>query len=197
LFIEEDAKSERPFSASTDSRRPSYFLSQLFSSRSIDEAEGETGSERASRRSRATPKLSIVSKLADMVPTAEFLQVESTLKAAEAEELNDKRVLNFHKMLRIVKESVHDPVEHREIVKEMTAHQFEHFVLLLQRPHLQFLGIYLLKADLTKIEKLWGNGPRFITPADVDTCWYYNVTTKEFDCSQIRSFQSNVDAVST
>jgi hypothetical protein len=82
-------------------------------------------------------------------------------------------------------------------MKEMTTHRFEHFVLLLQRPRLQLLGVYLLKADLTKIERLWGNGPRFITAVQVDTFWYFNMMTQEFNGSQIRAFQSHIDAVST
>jgi hypothetical protein len=180
---------EKPLTDASRFSRPCCFPTQCLQ-------EG-SAPKRALRKPLVAVKLSVVNKLADMVPMDEFLQMESTLKAAENEEANDKRVLNFHKMLKIVKESVQEPSEHREVVKEMTKHRFEHFVLLVQRPHLQLLGIYLLKADLAKIEKLWGSGPRFVKPADVHTCWYYNVMTNEFNASQRQVFQSNLDAVST
>jgi hypothetical protein len=64
------------------------------------------------------------------------------------------------------------------------------------QPHLQLIGADMLKADLTRIEKLCGSGPLGVTLSDVDRFWYYNVMTKQFDDSQKRVFQSNLDAVS-
>jgi hypothetical protein len=99
-------------------------------------------------------------------------------------------------MLRIAKERLDDQDERKMVVKEMTKHRNEHLVLLLTKVHLNLVGVYLLKADLTRIEKLWGKGPVIVRPADVDTFWYYDVMTKEFVGSQRRAFQTNLDAVS-
>jgi hypothetical protein len=184
-------RTQRPFREPTDFSKPYHFPSQYLTSQ-VQDQEDEF---RPKPKKSVSLSLASNDSLAKIAPLDEFMKMESEMKEAD-DDPNDRTVLNFHKMLRIVKEQLDDGSECRAVVKEMTRHRYEHFVLLISRPHLHLMGIYLLKADLARVEKLWGSGPLMIRPAEVDSFWYYNVITKEFVGAQRRAFQTNLDAVS-
>jgi hypothetical protein len=122
------------------------------------------------------------------------MRVESGIRES-AEDLSDKTVRNFHKILRIVKGHGDAGKERRPVLNEITNHHYEHFVPLLSMKHLHLDGVYLLRADLARLEKLWGSGPLTISPAAVDSFCYQNMMTKEFIGTQWRAFQTDLDAV--
>jgi hypothetical protein len=178
-------KTEKPFREPTDFSKVCHFPSRWLFSKAQEDTQPE--------KSR-TLRLESSEQLNKIAPLDEFLKIESEIK--EANDANDRTVLNYHKMLRIVKEYVNDnETERKDIVRKMTKHRNEHFVLLLARPHLHLIAVYLLKADLSRIDKLWGPGPAIVRPTDADACWHYNILTKEFVASQQRAFQTNLDAV--
>jgi hypothetical protein len=185
------ARTQGPFREPTDFSKPYQFPSQYLSSQ-IQDQEDDV---RPNTRKSMGLSLASNDSLTKMAPLDEFVKIESEMKEAD-DDPNDRTVLNFHKMLKIVKEQLDDGSECRTVVKEMTRHRYEHFVLLISRTHLHLMGIYLLKADLVRIEKLWGSGPLTVRPIEVDSFWYYNVMTKEFVGAQRRAFQTNLDAVS-
>jgi hypothetical protein len=138
------------------------------------------------------------SKKNGLVSVDDFLQLESSIQNLEeeenSEEPNDKTVPNFSKVVRIVREQLKD--DSRALIGTLSQHKSEHFVLLLQRPLLQIKGIYLLKATMKRIGKIWGNGPQFIESTNIHSIWRYNVMTKQFEALQKRVFEPNTDAVS-
>jgi hypothetical protein len=176
-------ETERPFREPTDFSKVCHFPSQWLSSKSQEASQ--------SPRSGIV-RLESKERLHNIAPLDEFLKMESEME--EVDHANDRSILNYHKMSRIVKESVKE--NQTDVLRIMTNHRNEHFVLLLARPRLHLLGVYLLKANLGRIEKLWGSGPAIIRPMDTDTCWYYNIISKGFVPCQRRAFQTNLDAVS-
>jgi hypothetical protein len=185
------AKTQKPFKEPTDFSRPYRYPSQYLSSQIVD----DDSEAKPQGKKPAGLRFETNDALAKIAPLDEFVKMESDMKEAD-EDHNDRVVLNYQKMLRIVKDYIDDGTERRTVVRTMTVHRNDHFVLLLSRPVLNMTGLYVLKADLSGLEKLWGSGPVLIKPAEVDTCWYYNVITKEFVGSQRRAFQTNLDAVS-
>jgi hypothetical protein len=68
------------------------------------------------------------------------MKIEFQLRTAD-DDMNDNIVLNFHKMLSIVKELIDDVARKRDTVKEMTKHRSEHLVLLLSGVNLRLVGV--------------------------------------------------------
>jgi hypothetical protein len=165
------------FREPTDFSKPCHFRSQYLNSWIPDQEDG----------SKKQMNLSLISNssLTMMASLDEFMKTESEMKDAD-DAPNDRTVLNFHKMLRIVKENLDDGNERRDVVKEMTSHRYD-------TPD---WDSPFESRSRSNRETLGLQGPMTIRPVDVDSFWYYNVMTKEFVGEQRRAFQTNLDAVS-
>jgi hypothetical protein len=131
-------------------------------------------------------------------PIGNFVKAESELgkgDEVEDEEPNDKTVPNFSKMLQIARRKIDEQQDVKLAIGAMSKYKFAHFVLLLKAPLLQLNAIYLLKASMTKLTKIWGEGPDVIQPGEVQSFWKYNVLNKQFEQVDKRIFETNLDAV--
>jgi hypothetical protein len=129
----------------------------------------------------------------------DFLMLELSAQKVEEDPLdgpNDRTVPNFAKMVRILRQHAEDQRETRCAIAELSNHKFEHFVLLLSRPLLQLTGVYVLKATMKHIAKIWGDGPALIAASQGYSFFRYDVMSEEFELVQRRGFEHSTDAIS-
>jgi hypothetical protein len=103
---------------------------------------------------------------------------------------------NFPTMVKIVRRQIAAQEAIRSALEEMAKHVRYRFVALLAGPFLQLNGIYVLKHDLDRIAKIWGEGPLAIHAEDVRSFWAYNLLTKQFEGARRRGFDPKIDAIS-
>ena len=135
-------------------------------------------------------------KFADSISIDEFLKMETETKdiSDRPKEDLDKKCPNFSKLSAVVRQQLgKDGVS---VLRDMTKHKFEHFVFLISQPVGQLEGVYLLRANVKEIVKLWGSGPDVITEEQVDLYWNYNPSSKQFESAKIPGIRADVDAVS-
>ncbi|KAH0795020.1 hypothetical protein GPJ56_001046 [Histomonas meleagridis] len=135
----------------------------------------------------------------EMIPIDEFLEVEKRFEleeteAEEEEELNET-VLNFQKMIGILKSQFSGKTL-RDIYNSMRDNSRMHFVLLLSHPLKQIDSVYLLRNNMKSLNIIWGNGPKNIKQEQVFVFWEYNPLTRQFNKSRKNFFHPNLDAVS-
>ena len=148
------------------------------------------------RRAEFSPSKSPMDKFSESVSLDEFVKLETEMIEDEGEEEDDfDRICpNFTKLSSVVKQVLGDIAG--PLVAEMALHKPEHFVFLISQDDQELEAIYLLKANLKEIAKLWGDGPDSITPERVSAYWYFNAVSKQFETAKKPGFRHNLDAVS-
>ena len=148
------------------------------------------------RRAEFSPSKSPMDKFSESVSLDEFVKLETEMIEDEGEEEDefDRICPNFTKLSSVVKQVLGDIAG--PLVAEMALHKPEHFVFLISQDDQELEAIYLLKANLKEIAKLWGDGPDSITPDQVSAYWYFNAVSKQFEAAKKPGFRHNLDAVS-
>jgi hypothetical protein len=145
---------------------------------------------RSSARSTTEPPLPLIPISEPRYPLAKPLSSKS----------NKQTIVNALTQV-ILAGRVNDRV--REQVCEEIERNLEkvrHFIILFRDSRLQFRGIYAFTpapiSDIpSRIERLYGQGPREITESMVDTFYKYNHGSKQFSHVPIKSFSVQCDAI--
>lgn len=145
---------------------------------------------RSSARSTTEPPLPLIPVAEPRYPLAKPLSgksnkqtiVNALTQAILAGRVNDR-----------VREQVCDEIERN-------TEKIKHFVILFRDSRLQFRGIYTFipspSSDApTRIERLYGQGPREITESMVENFYKYNNGSKKFSQVPIKSFSVQCDAI--
>ncbi|CAF0954744.1 unnamed protein product [Adineta steineri] len=145
---------------------------------------------RSSARSTTEPPLPLIPVSEPRYPLAKPLSGKS----------NKQTIINSLTQA-ILAGRVNDQV--REQVKEeieRNADKVKHFVILFRDSRLQFRGVYTYTPTPTsdaptRIERLYGQGPREITETMVENFYKYNNGSKKFSPVPIKSFSVQCDAI--
>ena len=148
---------------------------------------------RSSARSTAEPPLPLIPISEPRYPLAKPLSGKS----------NRQTILNALTQV-ILAGKVNDRIR-EQVCDEIERHtdKIKHFIILFRDSRLQFRGVYaflpLTNATAsdtpTRIERIFGQGPKDITESMVDTFYKYNNGSKQFSQVPIKSFSVQCDAV--
>ena len=146
--------------------------------------------EKKPRKAEFSPIKSDMDKFSESVSLDEFVQLENEMMDQEEDEDEfDMCCPNFSKLSLVIKKP-------SKALRVMTEHKLEHFVFLISQNDFEVRGIYLLRANLKEIVKIWGDGPEILKAGDIYQYWYFNAVSKVFENAKKPGLRHNLDAVS-
>ncbi|CAF3984954.1 unnamed protein product [Rotaria sordida] len=146
---------------------------------------------RSSARSTIEPPLPLIPLSEPRYPLAKPLSGKS----------NKQTIINALTQV-ILAGRVNDRLR-EQVCDEIERHieKIKHFIILFRDSRLQFRGIYAFISTAatsdspTRIERLYGQGPREITESMVENFYKYNNGSKQFSPVPIKSFSVQCDAI--
>ncbi|CAN7989514.1 unnamed protein product, partial [Ixodes hexagonus] len=82
----------------------------------------------------------------------------------------------------------------RRVLEEMGISDSKHFLILFRDSGCQFRGLYSYQPDREEVARLFGVGPRTVTPSMMDLFFKYNSGAKSFSRIHTKHLTVTIDA---
>jgi len=151
--------------------------------------------------SRTLPRSSARSTIEPPLPLIPISEPRYPLAKPLSGKSNKQTIINALTQV-ILAGRVNDRIR-EQVCEEIERHtdKIKHFIILFRDSRLQFRGVYtfipttVTSDSPTRIERLFGQGPREITESMVENFYKYNNGSKKFSQVPIKSFSVQCDAV--